>query len=83
MEQKIGVAIDLKIQSLRVEEENLKVQVSELLKTGELSVETLLEKITVAEQTVSKDSFEAISNNKKKVGQKEHWSILLTSVGLV
>jgi hypothetical protein len=69
MEQHISVAVDMKVQTLRVEEEILKKKASELLKTGELSVETLLEKITVAEHTVSKDSFDVISDNKKKVGQ--------------
>jgi len=59
----------MKIQTLRKEEENLKMQAGELLKRGELSVETLLRNITEAEHKVSKDSFDAISDNKKKVGQ--------------
>jgi len=45
------------------------MQAGELLKRGELSVETLLRNITEAEHKVSKDSFDAISDNKKKVGQ--------------
>ena len=69
MDQHISAAIDMKIQALRIEEENLKVKTSELLKTADFSFETLLEKIRVAEHTVSKDSFDAISDNKKKVGQ--------------
>jgi len=59
----------MKTQTLRIEEENLKLQAGELLKRGELSVETLLEKITDAEHTVSKDSFDVISDNRKKVRQ--------------
>jgi hypothetical protein len=59
----------VKIQTLRVEQENLNVKAGELLQKGELSAETLLRSIRDAEQTVSKDSFDAISENKKKVGQ--------------
>jgi hypothetical protein len=62
------VAVEVKIQTLRVEQENLNVKAGELLKKGELSAETLLQRITDAEQTASKDSFGAISENKKKVG---------------
>jgi len=67
MQQKISEATEMKIQTLRIQEENLKLQAGELLKSGEFSVETLLEKITEAENTVSKDSFDAISDNRKKV----------------
>ena len=63
------MAVAMKIQALRIEEGNLKVKAGELLKTGELSAEALLESITDAEQTVSQDSFDAISDNKRKVGQ--------------
>jgi hypothetical protein len=69
MQQHITTAVELKIQALRAEEETLKLKAGEMLKEGELSVETLLESITDAEQTVSKDSFDTISENKKKVGQ--------------
>jgi hypothetical protein len=63
------VAVEVRIQSLRAEQENLKEKSNELLKKGEVSVENLLERITDAEQTVSKGSFDAIFENKKKVGQ--------------
>jgi len=65
MQQHISVAVDMKIQTLRIEEENLKVKASELLKTGELSVETLPESVTVGEHTVSKDSIDAIFDKNK------------------
>jgi len=41
MQQHISAAVDMKIQTLILEEENPKVKASELLKTGELSVESL------------------------------------------
>jgi len=66
MQQHVSAAVDMKIQTLRIEDENLKMKASELLKTRELSVETLPERVTVTEDTVSKDSFDAISNNNKK-----------------
>jgi len=69
MREQISAAVEMKIQTLRKEEEDLKMKAGELLKTGELSAESLLESITDAEQTVSQDSFDAISDNKKKVGQ--------------
>jgi hypothetical protein len=69
MQQQISAAVEMKIQTLRIQEENLKLQAGELLKSGEFSVETLLEKITETENTVSKDSFDAISDNRKKVRQ--------------
>ena len=69
MEQRISAEVKLKIQTLRTEEENLKLEVGELLKTGEISFEVLLERIRDTEKTVSKDSFDAISDNRKKVGQ--------------
>jgi len=69
MRDNISVAVELKIQALRTEEEDLKMKADELLETGELSAESLLESITDAEQTVSQDSFDAISDNKNKVGQ--------------
>jgi hypothetical protein len=59
----------LKIQTLRAKEYSQKLKADELLKEGEASFENLLEMITDAEQTISKDSFDAISENKKKVGQ--------------
>lgn len=67
MQEQISMAVAMKIQALRIEEGNLKVKAGELLKTGELSAEALLESITDAEQTVSQDSFDAISDNKRKV----------------
>lgn len=67
MREQISAAVEMKIQTLRKEEEDLKMKAGELLKTGELSAESLLESITDAEQTVSQDSFDAISDNKKKV----------------
>ncbi|GFG29142.1 hypothetical protein Cfor_00212, partial [Coptotermes formosanus] len=67
LKEHINVAVEVKIQTLRVEQENLNVKAGELLKKGELSAETLLQRITDAEQTASKDSFGAISENKKKV----------------
>jgi len=69
VEQRISAEVKLKIQTLRTEEENLKLEVGELLKTGEISFEVLLERIRDTEKTVSKDSFDAISDNRKKVGQ--------------
>ena len=69
MPEHISAAVDVKIQTLRGEEQELKAKAGELLKTGELSAESLAERITDAEQTVSQDSFDAISDNKKKVGQ--------------
>jgi hypothetical protein len=69
MQQQISTDFELKIQALRVEEESEKLKVDELLKEGEVSAEALLERITDTEQTVSKDSFDAISENKKKVRQ--------------
>jgi hypothetical protein len=41
------------------------VKAGEMLKKGELSAETLLQRTRDAEQTASKDSFGASSENKK------------------
>jgi len=67
MQQQITTAVEYKIQTLRVEEESLKLKTGELLKEGELSFEALLQRITDAQHTISKDSFDAIPENKKKV----------------
>ncbi|PNF25479.1 hypothetical protein B7P43_G05998 [Cryptotermes secundus] len=68
LKQHINLAVEVKIQTLRVEEEKLNIRANELLKQGEESVENLLGRIRDTEQTVSKGSdFDAISENKKKV----------------
>lgn len=67
MQEHISETIEMNIETLRKKEEDLKLKAGELLKTRELTAETLRERITDAEQTVSQDSFDAISDNKKKV----------------
>jgi len=69
MQEHISEAIEVKIETLRKKEEDLKLKTGELLKTREQSAEILLGRMTDAEQTVSQDSFDAISDNRKKVGQ--------------
>ena len=77
MQGQIGAAVDVKIQTLRKEEENMKAKAEELITEGDISAEALLERITEAERTVSKDSFDAISENKKKVSNKNTGSVRL------
>lgn len=67
MQEHISEAIEIKVVTLRKKEEDLKLKAGELLKTREQSAEILLGRMTDAEQTVSQDSFDAISDNKKKV----------------
>lgn len=67
LQGQISAAVEVKIQTLRKEEENMKGKAEELIKEGDISAEALLERITEAERTVSKDSFDAIPENKKKV----------------
>lgn len=68
LKQHIDLAVEVKIQTLRVEQEKLNIRANELLKQGEESIEDLLGRIGDTEQTVSKGpNFDAISENKKKV----------------
>jgi uncharacterized protein YecA (UPF0149 family) len=68
LKQHIDLAVEVKIQTLRVEQEKLNTRANQLLKQGEESVENLLDRIHVTEQTISKEpNFDAISDNKKKV----------------
>jgi hypothetical protein len=68
LKQHIDLAVEVKIQTLRVEQEKLNTRANELLSQGEKSVENLLDRIRVTEQTISKGpNFDAISENKKKV----------------
>jgi hypothetical protein len=73
LKQHIDLAVEVKIQTLRVEQEKLNIRANELLKQAEESVEKLLGRIRDTEQTVSKGpDFDAISENKKKVVQLKY-----------
>lgn len=73
LRQHIDLAVEVKIQTLRVKQEELNVKANELLKQGEESIENLLGRIRDTEQTVSKGpDFDAISENKKKVVQLKY-----------
>lgn len=62
------MAVEVKIQSLRVEQEKMSVKTSDLLKQGEESVMNLLRRIQDVEEMVCNGhDFNAISENKKKV----------------
>lgn len=76
LKEHINVAVEVKIQTLRVEQEKMNVKANELLNQGEESVKTLLKRIRDVEETVSKGpDFDAISENRKKVVKLEYKNV--------
>lgn len=77
LKEHINVAVEVKIQTLRVEQEKLNVKANELLKQGEESVKNLLGRIRDIEETVSNGpAFDAVSENRKKVVKLEYKNVL-------
>jgi hypothetical protein len=77
LKEHINVAVEVKIQTLRVEQEKMNVNANELLKQGEESVRNLLGRIRDIEETVSKGpDFDAISENRKKVVKLKYKNVM-------
>jgi hypothetical protein len=76
LKQHIDLAVEVKIQTLRVEQENMKVKANELLKQGEESTTNLLGRIRDTEEIISKGpDFDAISENRNKVVKLEYKNV--------
>ncbi|XP_069698796.1 tripartite motif-containing protein 2-like isoform X2 [Periplaneta americana] len=68
LKQHIDVAVEVRIQSLRVQQSNMNKKAEELLAQGELSVAELQGRIHTTENTVARGAdFDALPNDNKKV----------------